>query len=155
MAESNIDERSIFRAGVIYQDDRAAMEWLQKAFGFEVALVVSDDKGAILHAEMKYRGALVMIAREYSADVKSPKAFGGKNTQTLSVHLDTDIDAHCARARAAGATILAEPADQFYGDRSYRAVDPEGHIWSFAQTVKTLSLADMEQATGLKLRDTL
>ncbi len=52
-------------------------------------------------------------------------------------------------------TIIQEPSDQFYGDRTYRAVDPEGHLWTFAQTVKVVSIAEMEQATGLKMRDTL
>jgi uncharacterized glyoxalase superfamily protein PhnB len=156
MPDSNIDDRSIFRASVIYQDDRAALEWLEKAFGFETALVITDDSGAIVHAEMKFRGALVMIAREFTADVKSPKSLDGKNTQMLHVHVDTGIDAHYARARAAGATILMEPSDQFYGDRSYRAKDPEGHIWVFSQTVKVLTIGEMEQASGgLKLRETL
>jgi uncharacterized glyoxalase superfamily protein PhnB len=47
-----------------------------------------------------------------------------------------DIDAHCAHARAASATIVTEPATQFYGDRTYRAQDPEGHIWTFASPCK-------------------
>ncbi len=155
MADSSIDDRSIFRASVVYRDDRAALEWLEKAFGFETALVITDDAGAIVHAEMKYRGALVMIAREFMADAKSPASLGGRNTQMLHVHVDTDIDAHCARARAAGATILADPSDQFYGDRTYRAMDPEGHIWVFAQTVKVVTLDEMAAASGLKLRETL
>jgi uncharacterized glyoxalase superfamily protein PhnB len=145
----------IFHPSVIYQDDRAALDWLAKAFGFEVSLIVEDDSGKIQHAEMKYRGALISIAREFMDATKSPKSLGGKITQLTHVELDTDVDAHCARARAAGATILQEPQDQFYGDRTYRAIDPEGHIWVFAQAVKAMSLSDMEKASGLKLRETL
>ena len=156
MAESTIDDRSVFRASVVYRDDRAALEWLEKAFGFETALVITDDGGSIVHAEMRYRGALVMIAREFTDAVKSPKSLDGRNTQMLHVHVDTDIDAHFARARDAGATILMAPSDQFYGDRTYRCADPEGHIWVFAQTVKVLSLNEMEKASGgLKMRETL
>jgi uncharacterized glyoxalase superfamily protein PhnB len=70
----------------------------------------------------------------------------------VNVRLEKGIDEHCARARAAGAKIEMEPADQFYGDRTYIAVDPEGHHWSFSQTVKVVSVADMEQATGLKYK---
>jgi hypothetical protein len=47
--------------------------------------------------------------------------------------------------------ILAEPSDQFYGDRTYRARDLEGHIWSFAQTVRQVSREQAEQASGLKI----
>jgi uncharacterized glyoxalase superfamily protein PhnB len=56
------------------------------------------------------------------------------------VYID-DVDAHCARARAAGATIASEPATTDYGDgywvdRSYEAVDPEGHHWWIAQRIQ-------------------
>jgi uncharacterized glyoxalase superfamily protein PhnB len=152
---SHIEEHPIFRASVIYRDDRAALEWLEKAFGFETSLVITDNDGKIVHAEMKHRGALVMIAREFAANMKSPKSLGGMNTQILHVHLDTDVDAHCARARSAGAEILMDPADQFYGDRTYRAMDPEGHVWVFAQTRQTLTLDEMAKASGLKLREKL
>ena len=145
----------VFWTSVVYQDDRAALEWLTKAFGFETSLIVSDDTGKIVHAEMKFEGAPIMIAREWSDITRSPKALGGKNSQQVHVQLRSDIDAHCARAKAAGATIVQEPSDQFYGDRSYRAMDPEGHLWTFGQTVKVVSVAEMEQATGLKLRETL
>ncbi|MEI9993202.1 MAG: VOC family protein [Rhizomicrobium sp.] len=155
MLDNARDERSIFRASVIYQDDRAALDWLAKAFGFETALIITDDAGTLVHAEMQYRGALVMIARKFADALESPKALGGKSTQLLHVHVDTDIDAHFARARDAGAVILQEPSDQFYGDRTYRCADPEGHIWVFAQTVKVLTLGEMEQASGLTLRETL
>ncbi|MDE2640756.1 MAG: VOC family protein, partial [Chloroflexota bacterium] len=42
-----------------------------------------------------------------------------------------DVDAHCARARAAGAEVVMEPADQDYGGRLYAARDPEGQLWNF------------------------
>ncbi|HUO89335.1 MAG TPA: VOC family protein [Rhizomicrobium sp.] len=152
---SGISHSQVFRPSVNYQDDHAALEWLQKAFGFEPSLIVTDDGGKIVHAEMKFEGAEVMIAREWSDITRSPKSLGGKNTQQIHVQIASDIDAHCARARAAGATIVAEPADQFYGDRTYRALDPEGHLWTFGQQIKVLSLGEMEKASGLKLRETL
>jgi len=146
---------AVFQPSVAYQDDRAALEWLGKAFGFEPSMVVTDDTGKIVHAEMKFEGAPITIAREWSDIARSPKSLGGKNTQQVHVQLKGDVDAHCARAKAAGATIVQEPSDQFYGDRTYRALDLEGHLWTFGQTVKLVSMAQMEQATGLKLRETL
>jgi uncharacterized glyoxalase superfamily protein PhnB len=145
----------VFQPSVIYQDDRAALDWLARAFGFEPSLIVSDDSGKIVHAEMKFAGAVVTIAREWSDITRSPKSLGAKNTQQVHVQLKGDIDAHCARARAAGAVIVQELSDQFYGDRTYRAMDPEGHVWTFGQTVKVVSMAEMEKATGLKMRETL
>ena len=143
---------AVFQPSVAYQDDRAALEWLGKAFGFEPSMVVTDDTGKIVHAEMKFEGAPITIAREWSDIARSPKSLGGKNTQQVHVQLKGDVDAHCARAKAAGATIVQEPSDQFYGDRTYRAVDPEGHIWTFGQTVEAMRPEQWDKASGLVSR---
>ena len=60
-----------------------------------------------------------------------------------------DIDAHCAHARKAGAKIAQEPETQFYGDRTYRAKDPEGHIWTFGVTVRKMTPDEWDKASGL------
>ena len=155
MAEQN--DGPTFRSSVIYRDNRAALEWLETVFGFETSLVVTDASGAIVHAEMKFGDGVIMVAHEWSAETKSPISSGGINTQQNHVHMTGDVDAHCERARRAGAKIVAELADQFYGDRTYRCLDPEGHLWSFAQTRKTLTLPEMEANVGgqFKLRTSL
>lgn len=143
-------ERNSLTPSLSYKDPRAAIDWLEKAFGFERAFVVTDDKGEIGHAELRHDDGLLMLGGEWTDNVRSPLSLGGKTTQSVHVHLRSGIEAHCARARAAGAVIVAEPEDQFYGDRTYRAIDPEGHMWSFSQRVRELSIAEMEQASGLK-----
>jgi uncharacterized glyoxalase superfamily protein PhnB len=70
------------------------------------------------------------------------------NTQSVHVLLPGGLDEHCERARAAGAVIAAEPEDQFYGDRTYRAVDPEGHGWTFAARVRDVTRSEAEAALG-------
>ena len=92
-----------------------------------------------------------MVGREWDDDHRSPASIGGKNTQAIHIHIDGDVDAHCTRAKAAGADVFAEPELQFYGDRIYRCRDPEGHIWTIGQTVKVVSREDAEAATGLKI----
>jgi uncharacterized glyoxalase superfamily protein PhnB len=144
--------RPAFIPSVVYKDNRAALKWLQEAFGFEPSEVLTDAKDNIVHAEMSHGEGVVMIGSEYFSWTRSPLAVGGTNTQRVHVRLEKGIDEHCARARQAGATIEMEPTDQFYGDRTYMAVDPEGHHWSFAQPVKTVTAAQMEQATGLKYK---
>ena len=86
-----------------------------------------------------------MVGNEWSEHHKSPKSIGGKNSQSIHVQLaeGEDLDAHCQRARAAGAEILMEPEMQFYGDRTYGAEDPEGHQWSFGQRVRDVAPEDM------------
>ena len=141
-----------FIPSVIYKDNRAALKWLQKAFGFEPSEVLTDSNDNIVHAEMTHEDAVVMIGNEFTSWAKSPDSAGGINTQRVHVRISKGIDEHCAHARQAGAQITMEPADQFYGDRTYMAADFEGHHWSFFQQVKSVSLSDMETATGLKFK---
>lgn len=140
-----------FRSALFYQDPKAALTWLEEAFGFELSMLLEDAEGNLVHSQMSFGDGYVMIGQEWSADHKSPKSVGGKNTQSVSIEIDTDIDAHFERAKAAGAVIYAEPETQFYGDRTYRCRDPEGHIWTVSQNVKTVSREEAEAATGLKI----
>jgi uncharacterized glyoxalase superfamily protein PhnB len=145
------DWRAPLMSALCYQDPRAALAFLERAFGFEVSMLIETAEGGIAHSEMRFGDAVVMVGNEWSADHKSPKSIGGKNTQTVHIQITTDIDAHCARARAAGAEILAEPETQFYGDRTYRCRDLEGHIWTVAQTVQAVSREEAESASGMKI----
>ena len=149
MAEPS--HRSSLTSAVFYRDPSAAIDWLERAFGFERAMIITDNEGKLAHSELRFGNDLLMVGSEWAEFTASPKSIGGKNTQFVHVHVMDDIDAHCARARAAGAEILQEPADQFYGDRTYRARDPEGHVWTFGQTVRVLTRQDAEKASGLKI----
>jgi uncharacterized glyoxalase superfamily protein PhnB len=143
--------RPTLSAGLYYRDPWAALEWLGKAFGFERSLVVTDKDGNLGHSEMRFGDGVIYVGSQWCDSVASPAVVGGKNTQTVHVQLADGIDAHCARARAAGAVILQEPTDQFYGDRTYRALDPEGHLWTFGQTVRQVSREEMERTSGFKI----
>lgn len=145
------DWRAPLMSAVCYRDPKAALGYLEAAFGFELVMLIEDEQGGLVHSEMRFGNAAIMIGHEWSEDHKSPSSLGGKNTQTVHIQIDSDVDAHCARARAAGFEILAEPATQFYGDRTYRARDPEGHIWTVAQNVQAVTREDAEAASGLKI----
>ncbi len=147
---SSTPPRPAFIPSVAYQDNRAALKWLESAFGFEPSEVLTDAEGNIVHAEMSHEDGVVMISSEWAEWTRSPASLGGKNTQRVHVRIDRGIDEHCARARQAGAKIVMEPADQFYGDRCYIAADLEGHYWSFSQTVRNVPREELEKATGFK-----
>ena len=129
---------------MFYNDAAVAIDWLARAFGFTVREKVENDEGRIVHSQLVLDGGLIMVGqvglppdRTYP---QSPLAVGGANTQELAVYVD-DADAHCQRARAAGAVITVEPATQDYGegywvDRSYEARDLEGHHWWFVQRLR-------------------
>ena len=130
-------------SALFYEDAGAAIDWLCRAFGFEVQIKVEGEGGRIGHSELVFGGGLIMVGtagkRADQMQLKSPRSLGGANTQSLFTYVD-DVEAHCARARAAGAAILREPQTIDYGegywsDRSYQCADPEGHLWGFAQRI--------------------
>ena len=132
-------------SSAVYYDDAAkAIDWLCDAFGFEVRLKVEGEGGRIEHSELVYGEALVMVAdckSDKYTHTASPAQVGGKNTQNLMLYVD-DVEAHCARARAAGAEIWIEPKTSDYGeeywtDRSYGCVDLGGHRWWFCQRLRS------------------
>lgn len=146
-----------FTIATFYRDPKAALQWLGDAFGFEVTMAIEgpDDAPDQCHYEMAIQGrGRIMIGGEWADWTRSPVSIDGVNTQTAHVALTGDVDAHCDRARAAGATIAAEPANQFYGDRSYRAIDPEGHVWTFSAHVRDVTRAEAEAAIGQKIEAT-
>ncbi len=129
---------------VFYDDLGAALEWLSKSFGFETRMSMPGPDGAIVHAEMAVADSVFMLSpTEATPAFGSPKSLGGKVTTTLYIYVD-DVDAHCARARSAGAKIVSELETMFWGDRTYVCEDPEGHRWTFAQHVKEVSPEDMK-----------
>src|SRR5690242_13371437 len=102
-------------ASLFYDDAHGAIEWLCKAFGFELRLLGETGDGAVAHSELIYGDGVIMIAQaESRANRRSPNAAGGV-TGALMVYVD-DVDAHCAKARAAGATISTEPMVSDYGN---------------------------------------
>ncbi len=119
---------------LLYEDVAGALKWLAKAFGFrKYGPQMSGPGGKINHAAMKLGDDLIMMGYP-GPKYKNPKRLG-QATQNLYVNVD-DVDKHFERAKKAGATILEEPEDQFYGHRRYGAADPEGHHWYFAQEIK-------------------
>jgi len=120
-----------FTPMLVYADAPAALEFLAQAFGFAERFRMDMPDGSVGHAELGLGDEVVMVSSEWPAGgVVSPLQLPAVHAQ-LYVRVD-DVDAHFARARAAGATIAAEPADLEYGMRSYRAIDPEGQRWIFA-----------------------
>jgi uncharacterized glyoxalase superfamily protein PhnB len=134
-------------SAVFYQDAAASINWLCDAFGFGVRLKIEGKDGRIEHSELTYGEGVVMVAQEdpdcarrWKAAMRSPRSLGGAGTQSIMFYVD-DADAHCAHARSRGARIVEEPATHDYGegywaDRSYGALDREGHMWWITQRLR-------------------
>jgi uncharacterized glyoxalase superfamily protein PhnB len=125
-----------------YEDGAAALDWLSAAFGFRERERHTEPDGTLSHGELEVGDGLVMLATP-TPEYRGPRRHRETCEQArkwsdvpwvidgVFVQVD-DLDAHFARARAAGATILTEPQDTGHG-RSYRAEDLEGHRWMFQQ----------------------
>ena len=128
-----------------YEDCDAAAEWLVRTFGFREHERYSDDDGRVTHVTLSCGDGVVMIGWP-SPEYESPKHHAETCERArrwletpyivdgVLVYID-DADAHCTRAREAGARILSEP-DHAYGARRYRAEDLEGHRWMFAEPIE-------------------
>ena len=146
-----------FVPALAYRDPKAALDWLARAFAFEITMAIDGpaDDPSQCHYEMACGGrGRIMVGGEWNEWTRSPASGDGTNTTSTHVAVTGDVDAHCERARAAGATILMEPEDQFYGDRLYRCADLEGHHWTFAVHVRDVSRAEAEAAIGQPIQAT-
>ena len=129
--------RSIPGAGVvpvlIYPDVRAAVTWLEAAFGFSERLQIGED-----HRSQMRAGDGAVIIGDVRHDRVPPRP--GESTHSVMVRVD-DARSHCERARAHGAAILMEPTDFEYGERQYAAADLAGHHWTFSETLEDVDPA--------------
>lgn len=120
------------------RDAAKAIEFYQRAFGATEHMRMASPDGRIGHAELSIVGARIMLSDEHpEMQIVSPQALGGT---PVGIHIYVeDVDALARQAVAAGATMVREPADQFYGDRSTTLEDPYGHRWYFATHKEDLS----------------
>ncbi len=116
-----------------YRDAKAAIAFLERAFGFETVQAFDGDDGRLVHGEMRYGGGVVMLGS--IEDAPSPTAPG------VYVVVN-DVDAHYETAKAAGAVIVYPPEDTEFGTRRYRAKDLEGYEWSFGTYQPTTTAPD-------------
>jgi len=120
---------------LVVKDSDAALKFYQEAFGFEKKLAIPGPDGKTMHAEMVYRGMVIMFSPESpKCPGRCPATSGVSCPIGLYLYYD-DVDAQYRRATAAGAKGLKQPEDMFYGDRVCELSDPDGYSWWFATNV--------------------
>lgn len=121
-----------------YDDARKAIRDLGEAFGFVEVFSVPPEGPFVRHAQLRLGTNIVMLGSVRPDDgVVSPRGRGFV-TQALCVYVE-DVDAHHARARAAGVEITSPPRDTDFGAREYHARDFEGHPWTFGNYLPRVS----------------
>ena len=119
---------------LVYPDVRAAVAWLEEAFGFVERVRIGED-----HRAQLALGDGAVIVADVRGDRRPPRE--GEATHSVRVRVE-DANAHCERARSRGARILMEPTDFEYGEREYAAEDLAGHRWTFAETLDDVAPED-------------
>jgi len=132
---------------IYYRDVAAAIAWLTRVFGFREHYRYGDSEepgGAQLVAGDAY--LMVAAIKNPVEDARIPAELG-YGTQSLTIFLE-DVEAHCARSRAWGATIVEEPHETIYGEFQYAALDLGGHHWLFSRHAKDLAPEDWGAITA-------
>jgi PhnB protein len=128
-------------------DAPAAIDFYKTAFGAEEIFRIADPSGTIIHSEVRIGQSIVMLG-DVDERFREPQSAGG-TTVGIHIYVD-DVDLMFARALRAGATVLQEPQDMFYGDRMTMLQDPFGHIWVFLQPLEQLEPVEIvERANKL------
>jgi uncharacterized glyoxalase superfamily protein PhnB len=110
-----------------YADARASIDWLVRAFGFEVVTCYDGPAGSVVHAEVRCGAGIVGISSAASPQPDNPWSH-----VRSGVYVRVDVpDAHHDRAKAAGADVVMPLRDMDYGSRDYSVRDLDGHLWGF------------------------
>ena len=125
-------------------DAAAAIEFYKNVFGAVETIRMPMPDGKVAHAELKIGGAPIMLADEFpDMGFRGPHALGGSPV-TLHLYVE-DVDTVVEQATTAGAKVLSEVKDQFYGDRAGKIEDPFGHIWYIATHKEDVTPEEMKR----------
>jgi PhnB protein len=130
-----------------YQDERAALEFLTRAFGFRERREARMEHPTGMLAWLEVGDGVVMIGRagEDLHGLHSPQE-SGQTTVMINVYVD-NVDAHYQKAKSEGARIVMDLEDMFWGDRRYEALDPEGHRWHFGERLSHIRVRKNQEET--------
>jgi PhnB protein len=126
------------------EDAAGAIEYYKKAFGASERVRMDAPGGKIGHAELEIGDSLVMLSDPFPQSSTKPPNEVGAATSSVFMYVE-DVDAAVKKAIDAGATIVMEPEDQFWGDRFGTIKDPYGHIWGIATHVEDVSPEEIER----------
>ena len=126
------------------EDAAEAIDFYKEAFGAEETIRMPGPDGKVAHAEMQIGDSKLMLSDPFpQSNVRPPSERGG-STSSVFMYVD-DVDATFAQAQQAGATVVSELEDMFWGDRFGTVADPFGHVWAMATHKEDLSEEEMAE----------
>ena len=125
-------------------DAAAAVEFYGRAFGCEEKFRLAEPSGRVGHLELTLGDQVLMISEAFPELGVHPPTPGQPPPFAVHLHVD-DTDAMVATAVAAGAKVKFPLADQFYGERSCRIIDPFGYEWILGHSIEEVSVEEMQR----------
>jgi PhnB protein len=129
---------------LVVDDAERAIGFYRAAFGADELVRNAAPDGRVMHCELLVFGGRLIVVDDFEEDPASSPARLGGTTVRLHLYV-SNVDDVYARAIAAGAEAVAEPADAFWGDRYAIVRDPCGHQWSLATPNEDLSVSELEE----------
>jgi PhnB protein len=120
---------------LVCRDVSAEIDFCKTTFNALEGVLRPGPDGKVAHAALTINGAMIMIECEWpTLSSRTPKE-DGSSPVVIYVYVD-DVDLAISKAVAAGAKILLPAQDQFWGDRTGRIMDPEGHVWTISSRIE-------------------
>jgi len=131
---------------LVVRDGAAAIDFYRRAFGAEeVGERFTDPGGRLIHAVVRIGDSMVMLTDDMvDGPAAAPDRVDGLVTCIMALYWD-DVDAAWERAVGAGAAVVFELQDQFYGERGGRLRDPFGQQWMMSQHIEDVTPAEMDR----------
>ena len=129
---------------LVCRDPGAEIDFCKTSFGAVELGSRPGPDGKVAHALLTISGAMVIIEGEWPTLASRAPQPDGSSPVVVFVYVK-DVDAVVERAVAAGAKILLEVKNQFWGDRTGRIIDPSGHVWTIATRIEETSAAEREE----------
>jgi PhnB protein len=126
------------------EDASKAIEFYKEAFGAEEEVRMPGPDGKIAHAQLQIGDSKLMLSDPFPQSSVRPPSERGGPTASVFMYVD-DVDATFEQAQRAGAEVVSELEDMFWGDRFGTLSDPFGHVWSVATHKEDLSEEEMAE----------
>jgi PhnB protein len=126
------------------EDASKAIDFYKEAFGAEETVRMPGPDGKVAHAELQIGDSKLMLSDPFPQSNVRPPAERGGSTASVFMYVD-DVDATFEQAQKAGATVVSELEDMFWGDRFGTVADPFGHVWAMATHKEDLSEEEMAE----------
>ena len=126
------------------RDCGAAIDFYARAFGAVEDFRLTEPGGRIGHAELKFGDVVIMVSDEYPEYGIHAPSDSAPTGSSIHLHV-ADVNAMTRQAVEAGATLIMEPKDQFYGERTAKVLDPFGHEWLLGSNIEEVSREEMQR----------